>query len=38
MQNCTNELYWMDTQEEDRLRYDWSDQNLDYKSRHRQYE
>ncbi|XP_078096913.1 periplakin [Mustelus asterias] len=38
MQNCTNELYWMDTQEEDRIRYDWSDQNLDYKSRHRQYE
>ncbi|XP_048465794.1 periplakin [Rhincodon typus] len=38
MQNCTNELYWMDTQEEDRLRYDWSDQNLDYKSRYRQYE
>ncbi|XP_067912472.1 periplakin isoform X2 [Heterodontus francisci] len=38
MQNCTNELYWMDTQEEDRLRYDWSDQNLDYKNRHRQYE
>ncbi|XP_072916466.1 periplakin [Hemitrygon akajei] len=38
MQNCTNELYWMDTQEEDRMRYDWSDQNLDYKNRHRQYE
>ncbi|XP_078415158.1 periplakin [Cetorhinus maximus] len=38
MQNCTNELFWMDTQEEDRIRNDWSDQNLDYKSRHRQYE
>ncbi|XP_030068042.1 periplakin-like [Microcaecilia unicolor] len=38
MQRCTNELYWLDQQEKDRMQYDWSDQNLDYPSRRRQYE
>lgn len=38
MQRCTNELYWMDQQAEERLNYDWSDTNLDYPARQRQYE
>ncbi|XP_070616818.1 periplakin [Erythrolamprus reginae] len=38
MQRCTNKLYWLDQQAKDRLQYDWSDQNLDYLSRRRQYE
>uniref|UniRef100_A0A669E5M1 Periplakin n=1 Tax=Oreochromis niloticus TaxID=8128 RepID=A0A669E5M1_ORENI len=38
MQRCTNELYWMDQQAEERLKYDWSDNNLDYPARQRQYE
>ncbi|KAM6957358.1 periplakin [Aplochiton taeniatus] len=38
MQRCTNELYWMDQQAEERLAYDWSDTNLDYPARQRQYE
>ncbi|XP_063170890.1 periplakin [Candoia aspera] len=38
MQRCTNKLYWLDQQAKDRLQFDWSDQNLDYPSRHRQYE
>ncbi|XP_007903070.1 periplakin [Callorhinchus milii] len=38
MQQCTNELYWMDTQQRDRMNCDFSDRNLDYKNRHRQYE
>ncbi|KAI7803000.1 periplakin [Triplophysa rosa] len=38
MQRCTNELYWMDQQAEERITYDWSDDNLDYPSRKRQYE
>ncbi|CAJ1075364.1 periplakin [Xyrichtys novacula] len=38
MQRCTNELYWMDQQAEDRINYDWSDANLDYPARQRQYE
>ncbi|MBN3291834.1 PEPL protein, partial [Polypterus senegalus] len=38
MQRCTNELYWLDQQQEDRISYDWSDKNLDYMSRQRQYE
>ncbi|XP_069502144.1 periplakin isoform X2 [Ambystoma mexicanum] len=38
MQRCTNELYWLDQQEKDRMQYDWSDRNLDYPSRRRQYE
>ncbi|XP_061605604.1 periplakin [Phyllopteryx taeniolatus] len=38
MQRCTNELYWMDQQAEERINYDWSDGNLDYPARQRQYE
>ncbi|KAM6966642.1 periplakin [Tautogolabrus adspersus] len=38
MQRCTNELYWMDQQAEERINYDWSDNNLDYPARQRQYE
>ncbi|XP_072838472.2 periplakin [Pogona vitticeps] len=38
MQRCTNKLYWLDQQAKDRMQYDWSDRNLDYPSRHRQYE
>ncbi|KAM4635298.1 periplakin [Polymixia lowei] len=38
MQRCTNELYWMDQQAEERTNYDWSDSNLDYPARQRQYE
>ncbi|XP_023654268.2 periplakin [Paramormyrops kingsleyae] len=38
MQRCTNELYWLDQQTEERINYDWSDANLDYPSRQRQYE
>lgn len=38
MQRCTNELYWLDQQARGRLQYDWSDRNLDYPSRRRQYE
>ncbi|XP_056143559.1 periplakin [Lampris incognitus] len=38
MQRCTNELYWMDQQAEERTNYDWSDMNLDYPARQRQYE
>uniref|UniRef100_A0A3Q1I377 Periplakin n=1 Tax=Acanthochromis polyacanthus TaxID=80966 RepID=A0A3Q1I377_9TELE len=38
MQRCTNELYWMDQQAEERINYDWSDTNLDYPARKRQYE
>ncbi|XP_077880992.1 periplakin isoform X2 [Ictidomys tridecemlineatus] len=38
MQRCTNELYWLDQQARDRVQYDWSDRNLDYPSRRRQYE
>ncbi|MBN3318082.1 PEPL protein, partial [Atractosteus spatula] len=38
MQRCTNELYWMDQQAEERFNYDWSDANLDYPSRQKQYE
>lgn len=38
MQRCTNELYWMDQQAEERINYDWSDTNLDYPSRQKQYE
>uniref|UniRef100_A0A8D0GMH1 Periplakin n=1 Tax=Sphenodon punctatus TaxID=8508 RepID=A0A8D0GMH1_SPHPU len=38
MQRCTNKLYWLDQQAKDRMCYDWSDRNLDYPSRHRQYE
>ncbi|XP_028267367.1 periplakin [Parambassis ranga] len=38
MQRCTNELYWMDQQAEERINYDWSDTNLDYRARQRQYE
>uniref|UniRef100_A0A8D3CSE0 Periplakin n=1 Tax=Scophthalmus maximus TaxID=52904 RepID=A0A8D3CSE0_SCOMX len=38
MQRCTNELYWMDQQAEERINYDWSDINLDYPARQRQYE
>ncbi|KAM9391816.1 periplakin [Pholidichthys leucotaenia] len=38
MQACTNELFWMDQQAEERISYDWSDTNLDYPSRQRQYE
>ncbi|KAL2101515.1 hypothetical protein ACEWY4_003276 [Coilia grayii] len=38
MQRCTNELYWMDQQAEERIGYDWSDTNLDYPTRKRQYE
>ncbi|XP_031726931.1 periplakin [Anarrhichthys ocellatus] len=38
MQRCTNELYWMDQQAEERSSYDWSDANLDYPARQRQYE
>uniref|UniRef100_A0A8C9EZU1 Periplakin n=1 Tax=Pavo cristatus TaxID=9049 RepID=A0A8C9EZU1_PAVCR len=38
MQRCTNKLYWLDQQAKDRTRYDWSDHNLDYPSRRRQYE
>ncbi|CAL9703635.1 unnamed protein product [Knipowitschia caucasica] len=38
MQRCTNELYWMDQQAEERTNYDWSDNNLDYPARQRQYE
>uniref|UniRef100_A0A8C6XBL6 Periplakin n=1 Tax=Naja naja TaxID=35670 RepID=A0A8C6XBL6_NAJNA len=38
MQRCTNKLYWLDQQAKDRLQFDWSDQNLDYPSRRRQYE
>uniref|UniRef100_G1T1G8 Periplakin n=1 Tax=Oryctolagus cuniculus TaxID=9986 RepID=G1T1G8_RABIT len=38
MQRCTNELYWLDQQAKARVQYDWSDRNLDYPSRRRQYE
>ncbi|KAM3864041.1 periplakin, partial [Diretmus argenteus] len=38
MQRCTNELYWMDQQAEERMNYDWSDTNLDYPARQRQYQ
>ncbi|XP_006897531.1 PREDICTED: periplakin [Elephantulus edwardii] len=38
MQRCTNELYWLDQQAKSRMQYDWSDCNLDYPSRRRQYE
>ncbi|KAG7491993.1 hypothetical protein MATL_G00009710 [Megalops atlanticus] len=38
MMRCTNELYWMDQQAEERINYNWSDTNLDYLSRRRQYE
>ncbi|XP_031303624.2 periplakin isoform X1 [Camelus dromedarius] len=38
MQRCTNELYWLDQQARGRMQYDWSDHNLDYPSRRRQYE
>ncbi|XP_045398478.1 periplakin isoform X1 [Lemur catta] len=38
MQRCTNELYWLDQQAKGRMQYDWSDHNLDYPSRRRQYE
>ncbi|XP_030646106.1 periplakin [Chanos chanos] len=38
MQRCTNELYWMDQQADERISYDWSDNNLDYPARKRQYE
>ncbi|XP_072298454.1 periplakin [Eucyclogobius newberryi] len=38
MQRCTNELYWMDQQADERTNYDWSDTNLDYPARQRQYE
>lgn len=38
MQRCTNELFWMDQQAEERFNYDWSDTNLDYPARQRQYE
>ncbi|KAM6165478.1 periplakin [Erethizon dorsatum] len=38
MQRCTNELYWLDQQAKGRMKYDWSDCNLDYPSRRRQYE
>ncbi|XP_004086468.1 periplakin [Oryzias latipes] len=38
MLRCTNELYWMDQQAEERINYDWSDLNLDYPARKRHYE
>ncbi|XP_041133217.1 periplakin-like [Polyodon spathula] len=38
MQRCTNELYWMDQQGQERINYDWSDKNLDYQTRQKQYE
>nr|XP_046271255.1 periplakin [Scatophagus argus] len=38
MQRCTNELYWMDQQADERINYDWSNTNLDYPARQRQYE
>jgi periplakin len=38
MQRCTNELYWLDQQARGRMQYDWSDRNLDFPSRRRQYE
>ncbi|KAF4093093.1 hypothetical protein AMELA_G00028160 [Ameiurus melas] len=38
MQRCTNELYWLDQQADERIMYDWSDANLDYPARKRQYE
>lgn len=38
MQRCTNELYWMDQQAEERINFDWSDTNLDYPARQKQYE
>ncbi|XP_059414392.1 periplakin-like [Carassius carassius] len=38
MQRCTSELYWMEQQADERTTYDWSDNNLDYPSRKRQYE
>ncbi|CAG00798.1 unnamed protein product, partial [Tetraodon nigroviridis] len=38
MQSCTNELYWMDQQAEERINYDWSNTNLDYSARQKQYE
>ncbi|XP_066546413.1 periplakin [Amia ocellicauda] len=38
MQRCTNELYWMDQQAEERINYDWSNANLDYPTRQKQYE
>ncbi|MEE6497623.1 hypothetical protein FKM82_002791 [Ascaphus truei] len=38
MQRCTNELYWLDQQEKERMEYDWSDRNTDYISRRKQYE
>lgn len=38
MQRCTNELYWLDQQADERISYDWSDANLDYPARKRQYE
>ncbi|KAA0702812.1 Periplakin 190 kDa paraneoplastic pemphigus antigen 195 kDa cornified envelope precursor protein [Triplophysa tibetana] len=38
IQRCTTELSWMDQQAEEKITYDWSDANLDYPLRKRQYE
>ncbi|KAG8007858.1 Periplakin, partial [Nibea albiflora] len=38
MRHCTDGLYWVLWQVEERIGYDWSDTNLDYAARQRQYE
>ncbi|KAK2914423.1 hypothetical protein Q8A67_002822 [Cirrhinus molitorella] len=38
MRRCCDVLYWMEQQAEERFAYDWSDNNLDYPARKRQYE
>nr|XP_023694692.1 periplakin-like isoform X3 [Paramormyrops kingsleyae] len=38
MVRCTVELFWMEQQAEERISNDWSDANLDYPSRQKQYE
>ncbi|KAL1270471.1 hypothetical protein QQF64_029487, partial [Cirrhinus molitorella] len=38
IRRCCDVLYWMEQQAEERFAYDWSDNNLDYPARKRQYE
>uniref|UniRef100_A0A8C4QXM6 SH3 domain-containing protein n=1 Tax=Eptatretus burgeri TaxID=7764 RepID=A0A8C4QXM6_EPTBU len=38
MQSCTQQLMWLDMEQEERKQMDWSDRNTDYESRSRKYE
>uniref|UniRef100_UPI00358E45A4 plectin-like n=1 Tax=Myxine glutinosa TaxID=7769 RepID=UPI00358E45A4 len=38
MQSCTQQLMWLDMEQEERKHMDWSDRNTDYDSRSRKYE